>query len=123
MGNYINMNIRGEIDRDFTAYVTTVDPMYMHEYGHTIDSRNFGIAYLFAIGIPSAISASRSEQAEGEYDGVYTHDLYWTEIRANKLAKNYFEKYYGVDWNMLFHIWGWKNQNTTIETFYPTTKR
>jgi hypothetical protein len=36
-------------------------------------------------------------------------DLYWTEIRANKLAKKYFEKYYGVDWNMLFHIWGWKN--------------
>jgi hypothetical protein len=64
--------------------------IYMHEYGHTIDSRLFGLSYLFAIGIPSAISA-------GKHDG--SHHSYWTETRANRRAARYFGKYYRVDWN------------------------
>ena len=35
------------------------NPLYMHEYGHTIDSRILGLSYLFAIGIPSLNSASK----------------------------------------------------------------
>jgi hypothetical protein len=33
------MNIAGEITDNFDAYTTTIDPLYMHEYGHAIDSR------------------------------------------------------------------------------------
>jgi hypothetical protein len=124
LGNFINTNIDHEITGDFDDYVTT-HPMYMHEYGHIIDSRAFGLSYLFAIGIPSIISAGNSKQADGYDDGVSTHDFYWTEMRANRNAKKYFGKHYGVDWDKPYHIWGdkylWKG--TTIETFYPTKKR
>ena len=89
LGNYINMNIRDEIVGDFDTYVLS-NPIYMHEYGHTIDSRAFGISYLFAIGIPSAVS-------EGKHDG--THHSYCTETRANTRASRYFKKYYGVNWD------------------------
>jgi hypothetical protein len=84
------MNIRGTITGNFDTYATTLDPMYMHEYGHTIDSRAFGLSYLFAIGIPSGISASK-------HDG--THHSYPTETRANERAAKYFGKYYGVNWS------------------------
>jgi hypothetical protein len=122
-GSYIDINIYDRINTDFEDYVTTVNPMYMHEYGHTIDSRYFGISYLFAIGIPSLVSVSKSSQIDSETRGVYTHNFYWTEMRANKNAKKYFEKYYGVDWNTPYHIWGYLDLGTTIETFYPTIKR
>ena len=63
--------------------------MYMHEYGHTIDSRIFSWSYLFAIGISSGVSAA----------GSGDHSTYWTETRANRRAAKYFGKHYGIDWN------------------------
>jgi hypothetical protein len=99
LGNYINMNIRERITGDFDTYATSVDPMYMHEYGHTIDSRAFGLSYLFAIGIPSAISASKSKAIVGDPNGLWTHDVFWTELRANRRAEKYFRKHYGVNWS------------------------
>jgi RHS repeat-associated protein len=89
-GNYINMNIREQITGDFDTYATTMDPMYMHEYGHTIDSRAFGLSYLFAIGIPSGISAWKDQ---------INHTDYWTEKRANRRAAKYFGKHYRVNWS------------------------
>jgi hypothetical protein len=61
----------------------------MHEYGHTIDSRAFGLSYLFAVGLPSIISA------EGDGD----HATYWTETRANRRAERYFRWHFNVNWN------------------------
>ena len=81
-------------------FATHVEPMYMHEYGHTIDSRNFGITYLLAIGLPSVISAA----------GTGDHSIFYTELLANKHAEKYFSKWYNVKWNS----WG-KPQ-------YPLTK-
>jgi hypothetical protein len=94
-GSYINMNIPHEITGDFDTYVTTLDPIFMHEYGHTIDSRRFGLSYIFAIGIPSAHSAQEDRRNKTHY-----HHSYWTEIRANKRAAKYFGKYYGVNWSV-----------------------
>lgn len=90
--------------------------MFMHEYGHTFDSRLFGLSYLFAIGIPSIFSAGNSSQISGEISGVHTHDRYWTEMRANNRAKKYFGKHYGVDWNTPY-------RSGTYETYYPTIWR
>jgi RHS repeat-associated protein len=89
LGNYINANIKGKITGDFDNYVLS-NPMYMHEYGHTIDSRAFGLSYLFAIGVPSIFSASK-------HDG--SHSKFWTEKRANRRAAKYFGKHYNVNWN------------------------
>jgi hypothetical protein len=106
IGNYININLRGVIDLPFDEYVTS-NPLYMHEYGHTRDSRLFGISYLFAVGIPSLISAKNAKPIEGE--SVSTHAFKWYEMRANKQAAKYFKKY-GVGWDM-------------YETYHPRTKR
>lgn len=65
------------------------NPLCMHEFGHTTDSQYFGPLYLLIIGLPSLISAL------GEGD----HSVFWTEIRANRHAKRYFSKQYGVDWS------------------------
>ena len=66
----------------------------------------FGISYLFAIGIPSLISANNSDLIT-TWNGVavknphrlYTHDVFWTETRANRRAAKYFGKYYGINWD------------------------
>lgn len=71
------------------VFATHVEPMYMHEYGHTIDSRNFGITYLLAIGLPSVISAA----------GTGDHSIFWTELLANRNAEWYFSRQYNVKWN------------------------
>ena len=87
IGNYINVNIKDKIKGKFDDRVIS-DPLFMHEYGHTLDSRLFGISYLFAIGIPSLISAA----------GDGNHSIFWAERRANRHAKRYFKRYYGIDW-------------------------
>ena len=61
----------------------------MHEFGHTADSRRFGPLYLFVIGIPSLVNAM----------GKGNHSVFWTEIRANRHAKRYFAKRYGIGWD------------------------
>ena len=65
------------------------DQLCMHEFGHTADSQRFGWLYLPIIGLPSLRSAR----------GKGNHNVFWTEIRANKHAKHYFTKYYGIAWN------------------------
>ena len=45
------------------------------------------------------------------------HDKTLIEVRANKNAKKYFGKYYGVDWNARI-----LDGNKRIEDKYPTYK-
>jgi hypothetical protein len=49
--------------------------LFWHEYGHTTDSQIYGLSYLFTIGLSSAGGAD------------------WTEIRANRWAWRYAEKF------------------------------
>ena len=74
------------------------NPICMHEFGHTIDSQLFGWLYLPVIGLASLLSAM----------GKGNHNVFWTEIRANRHARRYFFKYYSVAWN---------------ETGYPTQSK
>ncbi|MDO5104976.1 hypothetical protein [Capnocytophaga sp.] len=98
IGNFMNIEITGQINNNFTDYVTRT-PLYMHEYGHYIDSQIFGLTYIFNIGIPSLISAGISSQIDGEPQGVTQHDFRWYEMSANKNAARYFGKHYGVNWD------------------------
>ncbi len=115
LGNFINITISDEIVGDFENRVIT-DPLFMHEYGHTFDSQIFGMSYLFAIGLPSIISAAGASQVPGEPIGVSTHDFRWYEMRANRHAERYFSKHYGVNWLSLY-------RSGTIETYYPRRRR
>lgn len=116
-GSFLNINDTGAIKGSFEDYVTH-NPLYMHEYGHYIDSQRSGPTYLFAIGLPSAISASR-ESGGNSPEGFWTYDhsYYWTETRANKNAADYFGKYYGVNWNNDKYLY--KSKLRTLADGYP----
>ena len=50
-----------------------------------------------------------------------THRSNWMEKSANRKAKTYFEKYYGIDWNSSYiHPKHPRLTWTTIEDYYPT---
>ena len=96
IGNFINMNIKDEIDGTFEERVLN-DPLFMHEYGHTFQSQIFGPFYLPVIGVPSLTSALTSKPIGG---GLTTHSIRWYEMDANRHAARYFGKHYGVDWSI-----------------------
>ena len=94
LGNFISIDLAGEITGDFETYVIN-NPLYMHEYGHYIDSQGLGGAYMAVIGIPSFLSNWKW------YSNLFNlndSDGYYTEKRANRKAAEYF-KQYGVDWS------------------------
>ena len=101
LGNYININIDDAINSDFESYLkTSHNGLFMHEYGHTIQGRRYGLAYLFGIGIPSLKSAANSHDVL--YNGYYikSHRLSWFERQASAYARDYF----GADWNNIIDI-------------------
>ena len=137
IGNYISINIPGRIDKDkdFDTYVCN-NPLFMHEYGHTFDSREMGPMYLFTIGIPSAKSAANNESIKVNSIWTTTHLLYWTEQRASMDAYGpdlerwftYYKKngviqyytYYGVGYENCYH----QEPGTTaytLRTYYVNT--
>jgi len=95
LGSFININDLGKVEGNFRDYLLS-NPLYMHEYGHYIESQRAGPAYLLTIGIPSIRSAKNSEWID-RYNT--THDFFWTETRANRHAAKYFGDNYGVVWN------------------------
>lgn len=113
LGNYCNMDVDGKVMDDFAYYVTHLNAMYMHEYGHTIDGRKRGFAYLFTVGIPSVISAKNSHNI-GRLRPSHSYEPY--ERRANRLAAKYFSKNYGVNW---FSPYPNSNSPWTIADYYP----
>ena len=101
IGDFINIDLTGRIRGDFQTYVTS-HPLYMHEYGHTIDSRKWGPLYLLGVGLPSAISASQNiDISNPQYPDAFigSHDLKPYEKAANRNAKDYFGRHYDVDWS------------------------
>ena len=80
-------------------------PQPNFKFGLT-DSRRFGFSYLFAIGIPSIISAASSNAMTTA--PFQTHSKYWTEKRANRHAEKYFRKHYGVDWDRQYSGSEWR---------------
>jgi TANFOR domain-containing protein len=80
-----------------------LEKVKQHEYGHFIDySDNRRIdhmppgvrifSYYALIGLPSIFSASRESMGVGG-----NHSDYWTEVRANKFAKEWFKDSYIAD--------------------------
>ena len=97
LGNYCNLDIKDKIGPgSFDDYVIT-HPLYMHEYGHTIDGRRLGPTYLFKVGQRSLISAKNNHPVPGKK--AWSHDYMPYEMRANIIAGQYFGHFYGVDWS------------------------
>ena len=98
IGHNVNISLIGEINTNFRDFVSN-DQLYMHEYGHTIQSQLYGSSYLFAIGIPSLISAARSQEIPNDPINAYTHDYFVTEYWANRWAAWYFNTFYDYTWH------------------------
>jgi len=97
LGSFINISIPKEIDMSFRDYVFNDHQIYLHEYGHTIQSQILGPGYLI-IGLFSLNSAAHSETIDGDPYRATTHKYYWTETWANRLAGLYFRRNYGYTW-------------------------
>jgi hypothetical protein len=105
--------------------IITTDQLYMHEFGHYVDSHYWGLSYLMCIGIPSLYSASKSGNYQkilndnGEFIGYippnHNHDLFWTEKRANRRAWRHFRDHHGLK------KWIDKDENTLLP-MYPRHK-
>jgi RHS repeat-associated protein len=93
LGNYIlGTNLRASTD-DWT---------FMHEYGHTLQSRKWGPLYIQVPGSLSGIDMLFNWDDPWEDNTRFIkHDIRWYETAANSLASDYFEKYYGVEWDDL----------------------
>ena len=76
--------------RDYKA--TWKDHMFVHEYGHYIQSQKLGPYFMIAIGVPSLISATNILQSFG----APKHYERWFEVNASKLGAEYFDNHYGT---------------------------
>ncbi|MDR1552838.1 MAG: RHS repeat-associated core domain-containing protein [Prevotellaceae bacterium] len=110
LGSYINIDIRESYDKNIYEpngkFTVINDPLFMHEYGHYIQSQEMGWGYLFEVGLPSFFSAMNSKKnyAYRKYSWggkayLTSHDVYRKEMAANREAAYYFYIHYGVDWS------------------------
>lgn len=98
LGNYIigGNSIRPEV----------TNPLFQHEYGHYLQSREMGSAYLFVVGIPSIV-------APEDYQSFIT-----VEQDANIRALSYFLEYYPDDFiEEGKYNGGWDFDYNPIKTF------
>ena len=117
LGSYINYNYEKEITESFDSFILK-NPGYMHEYGHSIDSKRYGPTYLPVVGLFSLISAS-GNGIETSLEGFprWLHNSYWTETSANRNASEYFGVHGGVSWLTDTIVRGSKRQ--TYVDAYP----
>ena len=65
--------------------------MFLHEYGHYIQSQQHGPVYLFTVGIPSLQSAI----LQTDNPNSPSHHDRWFEADASYKGMDYFDKHYG----------------------------
>lgn len=94
LGSFININYKpGKKYYAIEKYSTFNDFMkrdfsikselYKHEYGHTIQSKKWGVGYL---PVPAMLSLVNC------IVDLPHHGSYWTEIDADSYSSSYFEK-------------------------------
>ncbi len=80
LGSYINSkNMEADPYRD---------PVFRHEYGHTLQSRLVGPLYLTSVGLPSLIGGFLDYNL-----GISNHDREWYETQANRMSYRYFSNH------------------------------
>lgn len=93
IGSMININAENDIINTYSSFndymlsnEDIAQDYYVHEYGHTIQSKIWGPAYLFGPGLWSGISAIVNTSS--------VHDIQWSETWANSYSKVYFAKHF-----------------------------
>lgn len=89
IGNYININDKLSYENANVfaggAFNPANDELYVHEYGHYIQSQNNGPLYLPVFGIPSLIDCAVNK---------LNHRKTWTEKDATTRGMAYFGEEY-----------------------------
>ena len=67
------------------------DHLFVHEYGHYVQSQQHGPLYLLTVAVPSLQSAILWTNNPNSP----SHNIRWFEADANYKAADYFDKYYG----------------------------
>ena len=90
LGGFINGNLKNVIPSgtSFDDYIRSMDQVYAHEYGHTIQSKVFGLSYSL-IGLLSLGSAIADYRLHTGHD----HDSFFTEVMANRFSATLFPYY------------------------------
>jgi len=89
-GNAITIGFYSSGPKGYTA--DWRDHLFVHEYGHYIQSQQWGPLYLPAIGIPSLQSAILQKKDNPDSP---RHSDRWFEADASYKAAAYFDKHYG----------------------------
>lgn len=66
------------------------DHLFVHEYGHYMQTQMWGPLYFPVIAFPSIASAAFTSGLSG-----MKHNMRWFEVDASKLGARHFDKYYG----------------------------
>ncbi len=69
---------------------TWKDHLFVHEYGHYIQSQRYGWRYLFGVALPSLLSAWKTSTCAG-----MDHKDRWFEVKASKWGPKHFYDNYG----------------------------
>ena len=107
LGSYINIDSNesnaiidaaGSFDDYLLSRKRMAQDYYVHEFGHTIQSKKWGVFYV-APAIMSAIYTSRHDRSVADH--------YWTETQSNKLSFYYLKKHqpyyaFNIYYNPLF---------------------
>lgn len=86
LGCYVNIWLSGTMGRDFEYEVRySFGQIFMHEFGHTIDSLRLGWIYLIAVGLPSLISVKLEGFRGHRHKNLYAER--WADINAQHYFK------------------------------------
>ena len=107
LGSYININDIGDLPYDAQGnFAPYMDELYMHEYGHYIQSQEYGYGYLFSVGIPSIWDLSCFGHGKDfDNNGYKKHSLRWFERSANKKGERHFRKVYEEYFKLVNKKW------------------
>lgn len=88
------------LEHKFAPYL---DGLYMHEYGHYMQSQEYGYGYLFSVGIPSLWDLSPFGHGKEFFTSDATKHRYrWFERYANEKAVKHFRGLYD-NWDYLHY--------------------
>lgn len=104
IGNFININDTKNLPYDINGnFAPYKDELYMHEYGHYMQSQEYGYGYLFSVGIPSIWDLAfkgGNDQVIINRKSYDKHDLKWFERNASFRGNKYFKGLYD-SWNYI----------------------
>ena len=98
LGGFININ-NNDTPADMASFPSfddymlsnryVVEEYYIHEYGHTIQSKIWGLSYL---PVPALLSLWNCRKFWDKHKTP--HDNYWTEVWANTYSKQYYKRHH-----------------------------